>query len=502
MQPIDLLTDEDKELIFEYVSNYSGAEPQSIEKILDYWNKKKKKLLKVFGNQLRISIPIDTHQETSKSFSQKIRAVYSPLFFYDEQDILNFTEDPRNHLFLNSLKFWFKEPDMLTLGIPQLKKINRLLSIDNVTRGCIDENFIFTGGTIKNQKKDLKIPIKTKTMRAIRKVLEYYGYKDYNLFDKWRDDISVAGSDKKVSTNLVFSIHPIDYMTMSDNGCGWSSCMSWIENGGYSTGTIEMLNSNMAIVVYTESRRDFILNDKKIPNKSWRTLMFVCPEIAIVGKNYPYQSDFLAKQCLDYFQKIAKENVNWDYKFKKQLYKDMIHSHSNEYIKNDFYRLSDSKHHKIYTYMNIMYHDMICDHYTDYWCSRNYVKKNLYLNLSGKATCMCCGEPIDKYDNDNISTSKKYCYDCEKDFKCEKCGRLSVENKDKLVYIKVAYGYHCRSSRWIQICEDCCLIDYLFDPAKRLFVSKDKEFDYIKYNYNIEGFSKVTRELLKEYKKN
>ena len=54
-------------------------------------------------------------------------------------------------------------------------------------------------------------------MRAIRKILEYFEFPFMDTFNQWRDDISVINTDKEINGELVFSIHPIDFMTMSDN---------------------------------------------------------------------------------------------------------------------------------------------------------------------------------------------------------------------------------------------------------------------------------------------
>lgn len=461
MRPIDLLTDEDKQLIVEYSTSYASVEPSSVEEVLFAWNKNKKQLLKVFGNQLRISIPIEVEAD-QKHLKQRYRALYYPLSMFDEFDFTHFEPDPRNHPFMNTLGQWMRDNyanNMMTYfkGIIDLTKYCHCESGKTLTE------HIFRHG---RNGKDLKIPAGTKTMRAIRKALEYYNFPYMEMFDQWRDELSVVFTDKNIKSNMVFSIHPIDYMTMSDNRCGWTSCMSWISRGGYSTGTIEMMNSDVAIVVYLESTADnFIFNGHKIPNKSWRTLAFIHKDILLIGKHYPYQSELLAKTALRELQKIIKDNVGWTYQYKEQLYLDLINSHNNRYVKENMERRKHE--HKIFTYMNIMYHDMIQDHDTKYWCCRNYVKKSLYLNLSGKATCMCCGEPIDKDGFDDIDTSHKCCEDCMREYGCPNCRQVSKNRKTTRVKIRNHWGAStlCR-------CHDCLTNDFVFDNIDGVFVEK------------------------------
>ena len=485
MQPFDLLTDEDKELIKEYCISYASVEPSSVEEVLSAWNKNKKKLLKIFGNQLRISIPIEV-ETNQNNMMNKYKRLYLPLNLFDSHDVLSYKKDIRNHDFINSLGLWLK--DTYEYGKMQtVKQIVELTKYYNYEIGKTNRTYIFNGGKTG---KDLKIPAGTKILRAFRKVLEYYNFPYMDDFEKWRDDLSVISTDKKIKSELVFSIHPIDFMTMSDNRCGWTSCMSWINHGGYSTGTIEMLNSNLAVVVYLKSKDiNFTFNDFDIPNKSWRALMFVHKNILLIGKHYPYQSEIIAKTALDEFQKILKRNIGWTYQYKNQKYFDMLRSYNNHYVKCELSRL---KEHKIFTYTNIMYNDILEDHSTDYWCCRNYVKKSLYLNLSGKATCMCCGKPIDKYGYDEIDTTNKFCIDCYNKFGCLWCRRVSKHNEFVTVMMKTY-----RKPLKEKICVDCLQNDYYFDIEDKVFVDKqrfrlcDSDFDKTRYK-------NVTREVIKE----
>lgn len=484
MQPFDLLTDQDKELIKEYCISYASVEPSSIEEVLSAWNKNKKKLLKIFGNQLRISIPIEV--ETNQSnMMHKYKRLYLPLNLFDAHDVLTYKKDIRNHDFINSLGFWLK--DTYEYGkITTFRQIAELTKYYNYESGKTNKTYIFEGGKTG---KELKIPEGTKILRAFRKVLEYYNFPYMDDFEKWRDDLSVISTDKKVKSELVFSIHPIDFMTMSDNRCGWTSCMSWINHGGYSTGTIEMLNSNLAVVVYLKSKDiDFTFDEFDIPNKSWRALMFVHKDILLIGKHYPYQSEVIAKTALTEFQKVLKQNVGWTYQYKNQKYFDMLHSHNNHYVKCELGRL---KGHKIFTYTNIMYHDILEDHGTDYWCCRNYVKKSLYLNLSGKATCMCCGKPIDKDGFDEIDTTNKFCVDCYHKFGCHACRRVSRHNEFVTVMTKTWWN----PSRE-KICVDCLQNDYYFDLEEKVFI--EKQHFRLCGSIDKARYKNVTREVIKE----
>lgn len=480
MRPFELLTEEDKELIKQWCINYANAEPQSIEKILSSWNKNKKTLFRAFGKQLRITFPIEV--ETNQDIC-KWKKLYLPPVFYDLKDFQVLETDPRNHVFINNMIMWFQEKiNNNGIFFEDLRYIFDYLKYFHIERGCISSSYTFEK---IDSDKQLKITSGTKIMRAIRKILEFYNFPYMESFCKWRDDISVIGTDKIIKGQLVFSIHPIDFITMSDNTNGWSSCMSWIDGGAYSSGTIEMLNSNVACVVYLESKTPFIYNGIKIPNKSWRTLVFAHKDLLLVGKHYPFNSDTLAFTILDKMQEILKETVKWKYQYKKQLYLDMLYSFDNDYIHYDFRRLTGK--HKIYTYMNNMYHDIIEDHDSKYWCCRNYVTKTLYLNLSGPLTCMCCGEQIPER-----TTDKKYCGKCKELYKCDGCGLISKTHMEN--HVTFDHKWFFASATQKQRSNIDCLIDnYLWDTVDNLFVKNDPYYT----NSNRERYKKLTRERVK-----
>jgi hypothetical protein len=187
-----------------------------------------------------------------------------------------------------------------------------------------------------------------KTIRTIQKVLTAMGFDKMNLFEEWKNTINLTLTNLEVHTELVVSLNPIDFMTMSDNDCNWRSCMSWINTGCYSAGTIEMMNSNMVAVAYLRHTQDFNINldehtNLQLPNKSWRALCYITKDIVLVGKNYPYTEDGIVKEVLKLVTDTLKKTMNWTYQFHNQPYKDLIHFEHNEYLRwNCYIRVTKS----------------------------------------------------------------------------------------------------------------------------------------------------------------
>ena len=303
-----------------------------------------------------------------------------------------------------------------------------------------------------------------KIIKTIQKVLNFYGYDMSNgLFEEFRNKVSNITTSSNIKSNLVFSIHPIDYMTMSDNDCGWSSCMSWKNNGMYSDGTIEMMNSNMIIVAYLESDNPFIVNNHIIPNKSWRTLLYVHKNILVAGKSYPYHNSELDKKVLEELYKLVNKNLKWDYKYKEQEYKDLYSYLPNE--EDQINNLCVSKKQIVIVTGHAMYNDLLEDKDSVYFCYRNIPKKGMVLNASGKNTCLICG--LQHYG----TTSEKICNSCKENYSCCNCGNVDSSKKHFEIFVVNDNNYRVYRER---ICEHC-IDDYRWIPVNDVAIKKGKK---------------------------
>lgn len=267
--------------------------------------------------------------------------------------------------------------------------------------------------------KPLKINSGEKIMRALRKIcqaLAAAGYPDLNAdLEELRLDHSRIFNQKTVSGELCLSIHPLDYATASDNDNGWSSCMSWQEEGCYRLGTVEMMNSPMVICAYLKSDvQQMHFNGYEWPSKKWRAWIVVNKDAILCNRNYPYTNDNLSKECVNWVAELAKENLGWEF---------------TEEIKpaSDWY---DDEHRIELIYeTNFMYNDFR----DDMWLA---VNKNLkhgshYINYSGVANCMNCGEEISWEGEQDSSTL--CCLSCRNVRFCDECGE-PISDSDEYCY--------------------------------------------------------------------
>ena len=461
---LDAISAEDKAKIESYIYKFGVIKDNfiGIEKWLQFWSYSNQKLFKLLGNQLIYKIDIAYEKDHSTIFTEiQNKLVAHPFMIaYD-------------NFFYNVIRKYFKEG---IIDSDTKRNFHKLIECITLTDDVVKNSI-----KIKKPgcKKMLQIQAGMKPIRAIFKVISYFK-EDYNFnqseFEDFRIKHSMVLNDKVVKGRMCFSIHPLDFMTMSDNANDWSSCMSWKTEGCYHLGTVEMMNSNNVICCYIESDIPFSWEDPEsgeIQNwnsKKFRVLAYVTKDIIVNGKSYPFQNIDINKIVISTLRDLAKKNLNWSYSFGPEIYKDMIHiNYASDIERNKewIHRNKTTKHNIIFD-TNAMYNDIFNDNGREYWCYRNKVKRNKVINLSGKANCLCCNNDVKCY-SDNYDYNERFtncdsviCSDCQDEINCDCC---RVENPTLKKY-KVAFRYKngyivnknfCSNcwERYIKICPDC-----------------------------------------------
>lgn len=481
----DIIPEEDKECIKAWINSYANCYPDNINKVLEKWSDNKKTLYKALGKKLRVSFPIQIKKD-EKVFYQELTKIYRPIpsdLNLDYPDYYRNIVIDDNHQFILDLYVFFQKMYIkakVDYYHTEVIDVNRFYGIKNniynfsklLSYSCIQNNE-YKGANLVFTRPDNKtktIKDGARAIRAIQGVLKFFNYDKMENFNAWRNSISDLNNARNINCNLVFSIHPIDFMTMSDNTCNWRSCMSWMNSGCYSAGTIEMMNSNNTIVTYLESPKPFEWNGYTIPNKTWRCLIYVHKDILCTGKSYPYYNKNLNFEVLKIAQNLLKENLHWKYQYQFQKYKDLRGCYGNRYVRKDV-EAHRQGNHKIFLYTYGMYNDLIEDHTSDYWCCRNWVKDSLKISVSGRATCMNCGEYLDDDIDDPAyaNSSRKYCASCE-EYRCYTCGKIDVTQKH---YKIPFYNHYCspvsmHDNKKI-VCGSCLKKEIFYDEANEIF---------------------------------
>lgn len=286
----------------------------------------------------------------------------------------------------------------------------KLISL--VSAEALYENTVYIAGSPVSiplpNGKEYKITNGTKIMKVLSKLTSIW---DLPGFEDFRICHSQIFNTKDKGGEVVLSIHPLDYMTMSDNDCDWNSCMSWRDEGGYRQGTVEMMNSPCVVVAYIEDKRPMrIYPNHKWNNKRWRELFIVDKNMISEVKAYSYEYKELSAAIVEWLKELAKENLGW------------------EYGKTDLY---DSTAINGIISDQTIYIELWSDNMYDDLASRSFHAafkadlqledlngRNLEIDYSGPSQCMICGKINPAlYDQSCLA-----CLDCQVYEECDLCG--------------------------------------------------------------------------------
>ena len=408
-------------------SNFIDHDNQrSMEYVLRIWSENKKEYLyDMFGRKLILKMPFETMLPLHKR-TKEFRNVRWRSFKLDK--FLSYIEGSINS-FLRHNTDW------------DYSKINdiafRICCAESIVKNVYEGNSFELKNPINN--KTIKVNSGMKILKIIRKFMEFFDIKDeYNIeaFEELRNSQSLINNQSKLRGNLCLSIHPLDFMTMSDNDCDWDSCMHWLEGGGeYCQGTIEMMNSPCVVVAYLEStNKPFEIKNECFSwsNKKWRTLFVVTPDCITSVKNYPYQSEELTMACLNWLVQLAHDNLEREYPLGLcHLYLNCINNaETGEVLAEHGARFSTS----------IMYKDFYTIDYHLAYCATTDIK----ICYSGSSECIWCGEEVTSIKSFANSHNRVACTRCcsYNGLCCENCGEPLDE--DDAYYFYDGCGPYCR----------------------------------------------------------
>lgn len=399
MTPYEALTESDKINIKDYIESYGGISHNAylvkdLDYILQYWDDNKQEMFHMMGDRLTLKRTF-TVDDNGANAIQKITAFLAGndegvSFYHAVQNVFKEMSPTEEH------QYW-------TVFYSYCDLFNAETLYKNKTVYKVE--FKNPDGKI------FKFNEGTKVMRVLRKIAEEYGLTGYEAF---RNAISRFTELRQEEVEITLSIHPLDFMTMSDNNNDWESCMNWQSRGGYRAGTIEMMNSDKAILAYI-STKDFCATGRfKWNSKSWRELFIIHPNTLASIKGYPYQNPSLERAVLGWIAELIKAYNGREYYTAR---KDEYHFDTEE---NFFYWLGDDerKKYQINFVAGQMYNDFGNSNIGTAYLSKELPNTEfLEIYYSGPWSCMCCGSD---YQTDR--TDALLCDDCDEPIYCEWCG--------------------------------------------------------------------------------
>lgn len=414
----EVLSQSDKELIEAWITDYaaddvnSGTQRASLSHILRYWNSNKEQLFRMFGDNLILSKQV----MIAKEEGDMEREIEDSKYDREPKSMREFYMNLSNFI-----DYHWRE-----MGCDRWSIMELLNSY------CLTKNQ-YTGGSftveVPNGGKAIQVQSGCKPVKILGKIAQAYNIAG---FEEFRLAHSRILNQKMMKGELCLSIHPMDYMTMSDNDCDWDSCMSWRNGGCYRRGTVEMMNSNCVVVAYLRASEDMRFYDKYWNNKKWRQLFIVTPECIVGVKGYPYCHDGLADACINWMAELAAENLKWEYK--PTVY-DMDHEH--------WFKV-DGESWKFRFYTHTMYNDFgACSHRIRVAMNPESVYEHMYtIDYSGEEVCMWCGDSCADFDGEEPLTCSRcsdyiWCSCCE-----ERVSSDGAVEVDGTWYCRYCYDDH------------------------------------------------------------
>ena len=309
--------------------------------------------------------------------------------------------------------------------------------------------------------------IKVKKGSKIIKAFKHFE-RDKEKLVAMQNEASLLIQNVKVTGKFCLSVHPLDYLSSSENQYNWRSCHAL--DGEYRAGNLSYMDDKVTVVAYIKGEDDVILpsfpNTVPWNNKKWRMLLFISEdeELIFAGRQYPFSTDValtLCKNMLSVIKLNPSRYSDWtDGKIANiggknfNLYENYLYINGYLYLQKEI--LQDAK-------KSTHFNDLI---YSSYYEPKYIWKEKIFesgkpeykqMTIGSCTRCVKCGEfPV-------ASTETMLCNDCfnlygeymEDRCRCSECGEFDwIED---MVYITDEDRYVCEScsSDLVGYCEWC-----------------------------------------------
>ena len=353
------------------------------------------------------------------------------------------------------------------------------LNTDGFYENKTKQDFIYNGK---------KIPKGMKILKAL---------KYFDLPKNAMNDIQSKASQliqaNSITGTLCFSVHPLDYLSISENTYNWASCHSL--DGDYRAGNLSYMLDSSTIVCYLRGADNVKLplfsDDVPWNSKKWRVLLFFSDkqDIIFAGRQYPFTSNDglneVRKNLLP-FLRLSKLESYCDWT--DPVIKSIPDSYGHDYnlrephmlIRGSIYNLYDEiqEPDKPLHFNDLLHSSFYKPHYiavNNYpWfgkeiskvhigadckcvkCSKKYITETdsfmcnecdfLYgTEINDRfAVCSCCERRVLRESCTEIDDDTIICEDCLKShcFKCDCCNEYDFE--ENKVYIEEQDIYVCQ----------------------------------------------------------
>lgn len=304
---------------------------------------------------------------------------------------------------------------------------------DNITNKPYD---LFNGTVIKKG---------TKIIKAFK-----YFIDDKSILEEMQNYASRIIQEDKVCGRLCLSVHPLDFLSASENQHKWRSCHAL--DGEFRAGNLSYMLDDSTIMIYLKSDKDVILPrfPESVPwnNKKWRRWLHFSNDknMLIAGRPYPYSigniMNFITGTVFPNLPHLNSwEDAVWCSKLIKEINDEKAKvnfSFSDTYIPVG-YELKSLEALAPRVPNNLAYNDILDSNFYEpiyafkpagWWNGdTGDTNKNTKFLIGHEVKCLVCGEVI-------TDAEHFVCEDCKYGVKdpyigyCESCGTGFREEED------------------------------------------------------------------------
>lgn len=141
---------------------------------------------------------------------------------------------------------------------------------------------------------------------------------DRSLIDIQNEASRIIQEDK-IEGTLCLSVHPLDFLSLSENTYNWRSCHSL--DGEYRAGNLSYMMDKHTIICYLKGADNVNLQafhpEVKWNSKKWRVLLYISEDwnMIFAGRQYPFESktgmDIVLKDLLPAVKICAKDDSRY-----------------------------------------------------------------------------------------------------------------------------------------------------------------------------------------------
>lgn len=313
------------------------------------------------------------------------------------------------------------------------------------------------------KKQDVVIKKGTKLIRSFKHFVN-----NPTLLRKIQDEASQVLQQNKITGRLCFSVHPLDFLSMSENNCGWRSCQAL--DGDFRAAALAYMIDSSTVVAYIEEE-DTEQNLARFPNdilwnsKKWRTLLHFSTDRTFVfaSRQYPYELYNVLPIISQEFLNLPAGNGfgEW-YQEQQKYYESPVDGRKKLnspyiFVRRRLFALDRI----VRQETDLFYNDLLNSHVSipSYcWDSYRYNGKTPKVRLGSKVLCPICNEHYLDYSDSFICqhcrNTVKYTNDTEIFSFCDMCDCI-IRNDEEYLQDDEGHVYCAECMNQLYICPEC-----------------------------------------------